>query len=46
MIKATAKGDIKREMLCKFYMKKYRDITAGKFNEVTSGFSIHSDIMS
>ena len=41
-----AKADFKKEQLCKFYMKNYRDITAMKLDEVTAGYSVHSDIMS
>ena len=46
MVNAMAKADFKNESLCKHYMKGYRDITAQKFNEVTAGYSVHSDIMS
>ena len=28
------------------YMHKYRNLTAKKFDEITSGYAIHSDIMS
>ena len=45
MIKAIASGDLEQEMQCKAYMKKYRDLSALKFDQITAGFSVHSDIM-
>ena len=46
MVKAMAKADFKKQQQCEHYMRAYRNASAKKMDEVTSGFSIHSDIMS